>query len=360
MAMQDGIQGLDRRSNADVGRWWTMRRFAVLSSLALAAMTISWFSVYRPFTIDSFLGEKFGRVLSADVERKKLAEPIGVIDEVMLQSEGDPSRRLNCIYGYKFLGDVPEDEADRLAEEACAALEKLGKFRLKERTPQGREGFRKAVHSPLSYVVVDWDDNFFQKGKILRFEIGRDAYVPMDPDLHVDEVMGYKIGVPVEGDGKPRVPFWKFEQIVLQCDVNRIADGIYAVHDVSALGLEEATREFENARKAVEDLHGITMFKNVDYDDVKVYECYGDDVAMSVKLEYLREKQVRYAVLATGTWRRQIHSLPPVDGRTPSRVSDWGALLLCVVVLCGGTLLLLRRNRILNKMDKEVHPNENT
>ena len=319
----------------------------VLSVLTLEAMVVVWFMIHPPYRIDSFLGEEFGRKLSCDVERKKLLEPVGVIDEVMLQANGDPSRGLHRIYGCKYLGDVPDEEADRRAEEACAALQKLLKVELWNHAPCGRERFRKAFGSPYAYALVEWDDHFFQREKVLRIYVGENFESPCDSNLTVSEVMGYKIGMPIEGDGKPRTPFWKFERIVNQCGANDVVDGVYAVHDVSALSREEAIREFEEARRAVERLHGITMFKSVDYDDVKTYDYNGNDLNIGVKLEYRREKQIRYSVLAQGDWLEQIHAMPSVggEGRQQVRDSNTAACLICIVVLCGGSLMLLiRRN----------------
>ena len=320
---------------------------AVLALLLFEAMIVAYFLVNRPVAISSFAGERFGRVLSSDVERKKLEKPIGVIDELMLQTEGDPDRRLSGIYGQKYLGDVSKEEADRIAEKTCADFQSLLKVELRKRTHTGRDGYVKGLVVGNAYAVVKWDDHFFQRGKMLRLYVGLFKESRGDPQLNVAEVMGYKIGVPISGNGKPRKPFWKFERIVNQCDANNVVDGIYAVHDVSALSREEAIREFEEARRAVEQLHGITMFKSVDYGDDKVYDYNGNDIHIGVKLEYMREKQIRYSVLTQGEWLRQIHDMPPVgaDGGQ-KHDTNVAALLLCVVSLCGGVLLLLiRRNK---------------
>ena len=321
---------------------------ALLSLLILELMIVVWFAAHPPFCVDSFVGEKFWRVLSADVERKKLADPIGAIDELMLQSNGNPGRHLVCIYGHKYLGDASDEEADRLAEETSVALQRMLNVELKRYSPLGREGFRRGIYSRLAYAVVEWDDNFFQKEKVLRLEVGWDSIREyFVPGLTASEVLGYKIGVPVSGDGKPRKPFWKFESVVNQCGKNNIVDAVYAVHDVSDLSLEEATREFEEARKAVEGLHGITMFKMTDYDDVKRYDCEGEDVLLSVRMEYLRKKQIRYSVHAIGNWWHQIRKMNPGASRRRMRTRSGSreAFWLCISVFCGGLLLLVRKRR---------------
>ena len=321
---------------------------AALALLFLEAMIVAYFLVNRPVAISSFAGEKFGRVLSSDVERKKLEKPIGVIDELMLQTEGDPDRRLSGIYGQKYLGGVSKEEADRIAEKTCTDLQNLLKVELRKRPPTGRDEHVKGFVIGNVYTVVSCNDYFFQKGKMLRLYVGLFKESRGDPRLNVTEVMGYKIGVPISGNGKPRKPFWKFERIVNQCmSDNNIVDGVYAVHDVSALSREEAIQEFEEARKAVERLHGITMFKSVDYDDAKAYDYNGHDITINVKLEYMHKKQIRYSVVAEGDWLEQIHAMPPVGSeRRQIGVLNTAAFCLCVVVLCCGALMLMRhRNR---------------
>lgn len=305
---------------------------------------------YDPsFELVSFEGERFGRVLSGEVERKKLDQPIGVIDELMLQTEGNPARRFMCMYGQKYLGNISDEEANVLAEETCAALQKLIGVELKNAPLVFRDGFRKCVFSDQAYAQVKWDDHFFQKGKVLRLDVGLDVRPWHDPCLKATEVMGHKIGEPIGEDRKPRTPFWKFERVVPQCSRNQIADGFHAVHDVSALKLEDAVKELEEARKAVEELHGIKMFKMVDGDDVKQYDYYGDDVCVSVKLEYLKEKQIRYSVLATGDWAQQIHAIPAADSPVQqSNRHDTLVFVLCMAVFaaCGVRLVhLIRRKK---------------
>lgn len=328
----------------------------LLSLLMLEVMIVSGFAMRllgssldpayeSSFELDSFEGEKFGSVLPSDVVRKKLAEPIGAIDELMLQAEGNPARRLMCIYGQKFLGDVSAEEANDLAEKTCAALQKLIGVELKNVRLGFRDGFRRFVFSDQLYARVKWYDHFFQKGKVLRLEVGlRNVDQWHDQWLKVDEVMGYRIGEPVGGDGTPKTPFWKFERIVNQCASNQISDGVCAVHDVSDLKREEAVNELEEARKAVEKLHGIKMFKMFDGDNVKLYEYYGDDVDVSVKLEYLREKQIRYTVLAKGDWLDQIHGMPPPGGHAQrSRGNDTLVFLSFMVVIAACIIWLLYR-----------------
>lgn len=331
---------------------------ALLSLLICELMSTCFFSAYAlalrkladpayesSFELDSFEGEKFGSVLPGDVVRKKLSEPIGAIDELMLQTDGNPAKRLVCIYGQKFLGNVSAEEANDLAEKTCAALQKLIGVELRNVRLGPRDGFRRFVFSDQLYARVKWDDHFFQKGKVLRLEVGlRNVDQWHDQLLKVDEVMGYKIGVPVGGDGTPKTPLWKFERIVNQCASNQISDGVYAVHDVSDLKREDAVKELEEARKAVEKLHGIKMFKTVDGDEVKQYDYYGDDVSLSVKLEYLREKQIRYAVLAKGDWQDQIHAMPPPGGHAQrSRGNDTLVFLLFMVVVAACIIWLLYR-----------------
>ncbi len=328
----------------------------LLSLLILEVMIVSGFAMRllesspdpayeSSFELDSFEGEKFGSVLPGDVVRKKLAEPIGAIDELMLQADGNPARRLVYIYGQKFLGDVSDEEANDLAEKTCAALQKLIGVELRNVRLGPYDGFRRLVFSDQSYVRVKWDNHFFQKGKVLRLEVGlRNVDQWHDHWLKVDEVMGYKIGEPVGGDGTPKTPFWKFECIVNQCASNRISDGVYAVHDVSDLKREDAVKELEEARKAVEKLHGIKMFQTVDGDDVKQYDYYGDDVDVSVKLEYLRKKQIRYAVLAKGEWLDQIHGMPPPGGHAQrSRGNDTIFFLSFMVVVVACIIWLMCR-----------------
>ena len=304
---------------------------AVLSLLFLEAMIVFCFALDTQslwkradhgedsvFELVSFEGERFGRVMPEDVVRKKLDQPIGVIDELMLQTEGNPARRLVCMYGQKYLGDISAEEANGLAEETCTALGKLIGVEFESVPLSGRNGFRKGVFSNRAYAQVKWDDHFFQREKVLRLEVGLNEKPWHDSWLKVSEVMGYKIGEPISGDGKPITPFWKFERVVNQASRNQICDGLHAVHDVSGLNFEDAVKELEDARRAVEELHGISMFKMVDGDDVKQYEYYGNDVLISVKLEYRREKQIRYGVLAKGNWARQIHAMPSA-GRTAQK-----------------------------------------
>ena len=297
------------------------------------------------FELDSFEGEKFGSVLPGDAVRRKLAEPIGAIEELMLQTDGNPARRLVCIYGQRYLWDVSAEEANDLAEKTCAALQKLIGAELKNARLGSRDGFRRLVFSDQFYAQVKWDDHFFQKGKVLRLEVGlRDVDQRHDQRLKVAEVMGYRIGEPVGGDGTPKKPFWKFERVVNQCASNKISDGAYAVHDVSGLKREDAVKELEEARTAVEKLLGIKMFKTVDGDDVKQYDYYGDDVGVSVKLEYLREKQIRYAVLAKGDWQDQIHGMPPPGGNAQRpRGNDTLDFLSFMVVVTACIIWLLYR-----------------
>ena len=320
-----------------------MLEVIIVSGFAMRSLESSPDPAYESsFALDSFEGEKFGSVLPGDVVRKKLAAPIGEIDELMLQSDGNPARRLVCIYGQKFLGDISAEEANDLAEKTCAALQKRIGVGLKNVRLGFRDGFRRFVFSDRLYAGVKWDEHLFQEGKMLRLEVGlRNVDQWHDQWLRVDEVMGYRIGESAGGDGKPKTPFWKFERIVNQCASNQIADGVYAVHDVSGLRREEAVQELEDARLAVEKLHGIKMFKSVDGEDVKQYDYHGDDVHLSVKMEYLREKQIRYAVLAEGEWQDKIHGMQPPGGNAQRSRGNVALVFALFMVAAACTIWLM-------------------
>lgn len=289
--------------------------FTVITALnSYDKKPLKYLSFDSSFEIDSFAGEKFGRVLSGDVERKKLSVPIGVIDELMLETLGDPKRRLVYIYGQKYIKNASVEDANRLAEEVCAAFQRLCGFGLYHASPQGRKKFCRRLFSNKVYAEVKWKDHFFQQGKVLSISVGLNRKWHCDTDLKVTEVMGCKIGEPVSSDEKPRAPFWKFERVVGRSDGgNNVADCIYAVHDISNLSLDDAIKELEDARKAVERLHGITMYKCGDYDDDKWYCFWGDDVFVSVAMEYMDKKQIRYCVRAVGDRALNVHALPAAD-----------------------------------------------
>ena len=331
--------------------WGAMLSMLVLKTLDLAHYTFSSLiessspAYDSNFNVETFAGEKLGRILSGDMEKKKLSRPIGPIDELMLRSDGDPERRLICVHGQKYLGPVHAEEADRLAAQVCASLRKTFGFELKSVPPCGREGYRRLVLSDKAYALVTWSNLFFQKEKLLCFYVCLREKPHVISKLNPREVMGHRLGTPARGDGKPQKQFWKFERVVDQCGANDITDAAYAVHDVSSLSLEEAEKELEEAKEAVERLHGIKLFKCLDYDDAKQYYCYGKNVDVSVRLEWRQAKQIRYSVHATGKWQSQIHKMPPggISGRMSS--ADRAMFWLCGVMLVSGGLLIFLRRR---------------
>lgn len=289
----------------------------------------------------SFEGETFGRILSDDVEPKKLARPIGVIDEVMLQSDGGSSRRLTTVFAQKYLENASRGEASEAAEAVCQELMKRYGWKLASAAPVFREGFRKILVQDAWYALVTWQSNFFQQIPVLGLEIGLLDVREPSSSLTVTDVMGERFAMEASGDDRPKRPFWKFDRVVRQCGKNRRTDGVYGVYDVSALSREESRHELDEARRRVESLHGVKLRRTFDSADVVRYDFAGQHVVISVKLEYLRQKQIRYSVLACGVYAELIHALP-----LPGFEGLWvrrGVLALCAVALCLGLWLLLVR-----------------
>ena len=264
-----------------------------LSLFATGGMASDRSPAQMPFV---FEGEQFGRPLAGDVERRRLSELIGPIDEVMLQSRGDVSNRLVQIYGCRHLGRASSAEADKAVEAICAALERRYGLVFRSKTLGFREGMRRIAVVDGIGVLVRWHSNFFQDELVADMTLRNFEHEIQPSGFSVGEVLGYRFGETLEGPAEMRQKFWKFERIVPQCRSEHVIDGIYAVHDVSGLDRAAAVAEFEEARSAVEKLHGIRLYKTVDYDDIKRYDFDGKDVSVSVKFEYLEKKEVRYSV----------------------------------------------------------------
>lgn len=268
---------------------WSLSLFAASGTTEVRADTSGSFV---------FEGERFGRQLAGDIERKRLREPYGPIGEVMLQSRGDVSNRLVQIYGCRHLGKASSDEADKAVEAICVALRKRYGLTFSREKPVFREGMRWVAEVGGIGVLVRWHSNFFQGELVADMTLRNFDHEIQLPDFSVSEVLDYRIGETLEDPAELRQKFWKFERIVPQCRSEHVIDGIYAVHDVSGLDRAAAVAEFEEARAEVEKLHGIRLYKTVDYDDVKRYDFDGKGATVSVKFEYLEKKQVRYSVTA--------------------------------------------------------------
>lgn len=333
--------------NAKKGHWVSFASVAVVILLIVLVgvglyrlgreMTNSFAQASKISSV-TFEGETFGRTLSGEVERKKLDKPLGLIDEIMLQSRSDSQRRFSHVFARKYLDGMSREEAIRAVDETADALEKRYDVKLSRVSPGFRgAACRKGFANGLCFEV--WNQhNFFQDEYVLNVYVyPSGTWREPSSRLLVDEVMGHRIGASADGDGRPRRPFWKFETVVKQDSVgDNVTEGIYAVHSVSNLDLAAAVAELDEAKSAIENLHGIVLRQDVDYDTDTEYSFVSQFVDIGLWLEYQRNKVIRYHVIARGDFAEQIRGHVPASHRL--------IFLMCLcVVMLGLVFLALRR-----------------
>lgn len=286
----------------------------------------------------TFEGETFGRTLSGDVERKKLDNPLGPIDEIMLQTCGDPQFRLRHVFGCKYLDGQKKKDAIRAVDAVADAVEARYGVKLFRVAPGFRGAACRECLTNGVWFSVWSQHNFFQDEYVLNLDVGPSLTTRVPTSrLLVDEVMGHRIGDSADGDGRPRRPFWKFEAVVKQDSVgDNVAEGVYAVHSVSNLDLAAAVTELKDAKTAIEKLYDIVLRKDADYDTDKRYSFASRFVDIGLRLEYARNKVIRYYVIAQGDFAEQIRGCVPASHRF--------VFLMCLcVVMLGLVFLALRR-----------------
>lgn len=333
------------QSSGNAGRWhWTSSVSAAVVVFLVSLLGVGLYQLGREVTSSiaqaseipsvTFEGETFGRTLSGDVERKKLDKPLGVFDEIMLQSCGDPQLRLRHIYAYKHLGDATSD-VKRVLTDVCAELE--ARYGVEMRRT-ARASCREAwADADRMYMSVSLHTGFFPDERLLVLHVGCSGALRPLPDVVIGEVLGEKFGCPPFGRRAPKKALWKFEEVEGFCQEGEdIVDGIDAVCSVSNLTLRASVEQYEEAKRAVEAAYGLTLSKDIDYDVYKRCTFEGANVTVRLRLLYWGGREIVLTVETKGDCREQIH------GRVPTTHRLIFLTCLCVVML-GLVFLALRR-----------------